>query len=96
MRRWKREYLSTTNKVILADTLSPTFVGCTFQVTTIKGGHSELDVLDKLKSKVGIAGCTFQVTKIKGEHHRTGKAIQVANIKGGHLGLHLTRTKLKG
>jgi hypothetical protein len=71
--RWKREYLSTTNKVILADTLSPTFVGCTFQVNTIKGGHSGLDFSGKLKSKVGIVGCTFQITK----------------IKGGHRGLHL-------
>ena len=29
--RWKKEYLSTSNKVILAETFSPTFVGLTFQ-----------------------------------------------------------------
>ena len=28
--RWKKEYLSTASKVILAETLSPTFVGMTF------------------------------------------------------------------
>ena len=31
MPRWKQEYLRTSNKVILAETLSPTFVGMTFQ-----------------------------------------------------------------
>ena len=30
MSRWKKEYLSTASKVILAETLSPTFVGMTF------------------------------------------------------------------
>ena len=29
--RWKQEYLSTSSKVILAETLSPTFVGLSFQ-----------------------------------------------------------------
>ena len=32
MPRWKKDYLSTSNKVVLAETLSPTFVGFTFQV----------------------------------------------------------------
>ena len=31
MPRWKQEYLRSSNKVILAETLSPTFVGMTFQ-----------------------------------------------------------------
>jgi len=31
MPKWKKEYLSTSNKVILAETFSPTFVGLTFQ-----------------------------------------------------------------
>ena len=30
--RWKKEYMATSHKVILAETLSPTFVGLTFQV----------------------------------------------------------------
>ena len=34
--RWKKEYMATSHKVILAETLSPTFVGFTFQVRTIK------------------------------------------------------------
>ena len=29
---WKKEYLKTSNKVIMAETLSPTFVGMSFQV----------------------------------------------------------------
>ena len=29
---WKQEYLRTSNKVIMAETLSPTFVGMSFQV----------------------------------------------------------------
>ena len=29
--RWKKEYLATSNKVVLAETFSPTFVGLTFQ-----------------------------------------------------------------
>ena len=32
MPRWKKDYLSTSNKVVLAETLSPTFVGFSFQV----------------------------------------------------------------
>ena len=32
MPSWKKEYLKTSNKVILGETLSPTFVGLTFQV----------------------------------------------------------------
>ena len=34
MPRWKKDYLSTSNKVVLAETLSPTFVGFSFQVRT--------------------------------------------------------------
>ena len=34
MPRWKKDYLSTSNKVVLAETLSPTFVGFSFQVQT--------------------------------------------------------------
>ena len=34
MPSWKKEYLKTSNKVILGETLSPTFVGLTFQVCT--------------------------------------------------------------
>ena len=30
--RWKKEYMATSHKVLLAETLSPTFVGLTFQV----------------------------------------------------------------
>ena len=30
---WKQEYLKTSNKVIMAETLSPTFVGMSFQVS---------------------------------------------------------------
>ena len=33
--RWKKEYMATSHKVILAETLSPTFVGLTFQVILI-------------------------------------------------------------
>ena len=33
--RWKKEYMATSHKVILAETLSPTFVGLTFQVIII-------------------------------------------------------------
>ena len=32
MPRWKQEYLKTSNKVVLGETLSPTFVGMTYQV----------------------------------------------------------------
>ena len=32
MPSWKQEYLKTSNKVIMAETLSPTFVGMSFQV----------------------------------------------------------------
>ena len=32
--RWKQEYMTTSHKVILAETFSPTFVGLTFQVRT--------------------------------------------------------------
>ena len=32
MASWKKEYLQTSNKVIMAETLSPTFVGMSFQV----------------------------------------------------------------
>ena len=38
--RWKREYVSTASKVILAETLSPTFVDLSFQV--ISFSHSFL------------------------------------------------------
>ena len=31
MPRWKQEYLKTSNKIILGETLSPTFVGMSFQ-----------------------------------------------------------------
>ena len=31
MPRWKQEYLRTSNKVIMGETLSPTFVGMSFQ-----------------------------------------------------------------
>ena len=33
MSRWKKEYMATSHKVILAETLSPTFVGLTFQAS---------------------------------------------------------------
>ena len=32
MPRWKQEYLKTSNKVVLGETLSPTFVGMKYQV----------------------------------------------------------------
>lgn len=38
MPRWKQEYMTTSHKVILAETFSPTFVGLTFMVTYRRNG----------------------------------------------------------
>ena len=43
--------MSTVHKVILADTLSPTFVGCTFQVGKIVNKEKNPPHLALLKKK---------------------------------------------
>ena len=43
--KWKRDYFTACNKVILAETLSPTFVGLQFRQVRIQGDRGGQYVL---------------------------------------------------
>ena len=51
---WKQEYLKTSNKVIMAETLSPTFVGMSFQV-------GSMPALTKITNHVNLPGGSWDL-----------------------------------
>ena len=59
MPRWKQEYLKTSNKVVLGETLSPTFVGMTYQVKQFEFNCLNLEFLCRKWLKSAISDSTF-------------------------------------